>query len=157
MAPFSSLPRKREPITGGEWIPACAGMTRKVRIALGLLGVLFAVLTTAPAVAEGVPLPAIPKAKGEKCVEEPQLMRRYHMEFLGHQRDATMRQGIRTTRHSLKECISCHAVDGTDGKPVTIKSEQHFCNACHSYAAVRIDCFQCHASTPEVPGRQAAR
>jgi len=110
----------------------------------------LALLLAAPALAD-TPLPVIPKAKARPCVEEPAVMRRNHMEFLKHQRDDTMRLGIRTSRFSLKECISCHAVDGADGKPVTIKSERHFCNACHDYAAARIDCFQCHASTPEAP------
>jgi predicted CXXCH cytochrome family protein len=59
-----------------------------------------------------------------------------------------MYQGDRTPRFSLNECISCHAVPGADGKPVTVGDPKHFCRGCHDYAAVRVDCFECHASRP---------
>ena len=98
----------------------------------------------------GVPMPDIPKAlKGESCVEDTDFMRRNHMEVLLHQRDKTMREGVRTKKHSLTGCLSCHAVKDVDGSFVTIKSEKHFCNSCHTYAAVKIDCFGCHASVPQ--------
>jgi len=87
-------------------------------------------------------------ASGEQCVEPEDVMRRNHMDFIKHQRDETMRNGIRTTKYSLKRCIECHAKEGDDGETLTIKSPDHFCSGCHSYAAVSIDCFQCHASTP---------
>jgi hypothetical protein len=32
---------------------------------------------------------------------------------------------------------------------VTVSSPQHFCRSCHDYAAVKVDCFECHASRPE--------
>jgi len=96
-----------------------------------------------------VPIPDIPMCQGEKCVEDTDFMRRNHMSLLDHQRDETMHEGIRSKQHSLKECISCHAVAGPDAMPVTVSSPQHFCRSCHDYAAVSIDCFQCHASRPE--------
>ena len=96
-----------------------------------------------------VPMPIIPMGQGENCVEDTDFMRRNHMNILMHQRDDTMYAGVRTKQHSLKECISCHAVQGPDAKPVTVSSPQHFCRSCHDYAAVKIDCFQCHASRPE--------
>jgi len=96
-----------------------------------------------------VPMPVIPMGQGESCVEDTDFMRRNHMNLLMHQRDETMHEGIREKQHSLKECISCHAVDGPDAMPVTVSSPQHFCRSCHDYAAVKIDCFQCHASRPE--------
>lgn len=65
-----------------------------------------------------------------------------------HQRDATLREGIRGKKHSLNGCLTCHAVKDAGNKPLTIASEKHFCNQCHRYAAVRIDCFDCHESTP---------
>ena len=34
-------------------------------------------------------------AKGDKCVEPTDVMRRNHMEFILHQRDDTMRRGVR--------------------------------------------------------------
>jgi len=118
----------------------------------------------------GVPRPAIPRGKGDNCVGDTQFMRRNHMTMLRHQRDETMREGIRGNQYSLRECIACHAVMGPDAVPVTVASPQHFCRSCHDYAAVNIDCFQCHASRPEpgalqgdhdrsngLPGAQAAR
>jgi hypothetical protein len=102
-----------------------------------------------------VPVPAIPMGQGENCVEDTGFMRRNHMSLLDHQRDKTMHEGIRSKQHSLKECISCHVVTGPDAMPVTVSSPQHFCRSCHDYAAVNIDCFQCHASRPE-PGNLPA-
>ena len=101
-------------------------------------------------VASGVPLPIIPMGQGDSCVKDTDFMRRNHMHLLTHQRDETMLKGIRDEQYSLKECISCHVVKGPDAIPVTVASPQHFCRSCHDYAAVSIDCFQCHASRPEV-------
>jgi len=97
----------------------------------------------------GVPQPVIPRGQGETCVAETSYMRRNHMTLLRHQRDETMRQGIRGNPYSLAECIACHAVTGPDGQALTVDNPQHFCRSCHDYAAVNIDCFQCHASRPE--------
>lgn len=94
-------------------------------------------------------VPAPPKGKGDKCVADTDYMRRYHMTMLDHQRDDTVHEGIRTKQFSLKECIACHAVKGLDARPVTVKNPKHFCRGCHDYAAVKIDCFECHASRPE--------
>jgi len=93
-----------------------------------------------------VPLPTIDAGTGERCVEDTAFMRRNHMELLLHQRDRTVHDGIRTTKHSLANCVTCHAsrktgrVTGTDG----------FCASCHSYAGVALDCFECHADKPAV-------
>ena len=100
-------------------------------------------------VSSRVPYPDIPRGQGESCVEDTDFMRRYHMTVLLHQRDDTMLKGIRSKQHSLKECVSCHAVPGADSIPVTVASPKHFCRSCHDYAAVNIDCFDCHASRPE--------
>ena len=89
--------------------------------------------------------PVIEKARGGQCVEDPAVMRRTHMELLRHQRDDTVRGGIRGARHSLKQCIGCHA-SATTGSVAAAPT--NFCVSCHSYAAVRIDCFECHASKP---------
>ncbi len=94
--------------------------------------------------------PLISKGKGESCVDDTDFMRLNHMDLLRHDRDKTIRQGNRDIKYSLKECISCHAVDGPDEKAMTVESPEHFCRACHDYAAVKIDCFQCHASRPEL-------
>ncbi|MBL1278224.1 MAG: sulfur reduction protein DsrJ [Ectothiorhodospiraceae bacterium] len=98
----------------------------------------------------GVPLPDIPLAvKGDQCVEDTDFMRRNHMDVMLHQRDETVHEGIRTKRHSLKGCFTCHIVKGADNQPVTIKDPKHFCRVCHDYAAVNVDCFQCHTSIPD--------
>lgn len=99
----------------------------------------------------GVPLPVIGQAKGEQCVEPAALMRRYHMVFLSHQRDATVHKGVRAKRHSLAGCIECHAQTDAAGQPVRIDAKGQFCESCHSYAAVSIDCFSCHAAKPAHP------
>lgn len=93
--------------------------------------------------------PVIPMGQGDACVDDTDFMRRNHMELLKHQRDETMLNGVRSEQYSLKECLSCHAVYGPDAIPVTVADPSHFCRSCHDYAAVSIDCFQCHASRPE--------
>lgn len=95
------------------------------------------------------PVPLIAKGKGDTCVAPTDWMRRFHMTALNHKRDDTVHDGIRTPKFSLKGCIDCHAVEGADGKPVTVKDERHFCRSCHDYAAVKVDCFECHASRPD--------
>ena len=101
---------------------------------------------------ESEPLAVAGSAKAAnltQCVEPTEFMRRNHMELLKHQRDETTLKGVRSERYSLKECLSCHVVYGADATPVTTASPAHFCRSCHDYAAVSIDCFQCHASRPE--------
>lgn len=120
---------------------------KAIRLILAAVAVALIGATAAQAASDGL-LPYIPKGKGDQCVEDTEFMRRNHMNLLMHQRDATMHQGIRTKKHSLKECIACHAVEGDDGQPVTVADERHFCRSCHEYAAVKPDCFSCHASTP---------
>lgn len=92
----------------------------------------------------------------EQCVEETGFMRKNHMEVLLHQRDSTMREGIRTPDHSLVECVSCHAGRDDDGKFVPVNAEGQFCAGCHKKAAVDIDCFQCHATRPDPEARSTA-
>ena len=89
-----------------------------------------------------VPMPAIETPAGERCVEDTAFMRRNHMEVIRHQRDLTVHEGIRTTRHSLANCVNCHA-DPKTGR--VTGSKDAFCEGCHSYAAVKLDCFECHA------------
>ena len=94
-------------------------------------------------------LPSIPKGKGDKCVEPTADMRKNHMEYILHQRDDTLRRGIRTSKHSLKECIECHNAPGNDGKVARVGNKEHFCSSCHIYSAVKVDCFECHTDKPE--------
>jgi len=106
------------------------------------LSALLGLGTVAQAAAD---TPKVSAAKGDKCVENTDFMRRNHMDLLKHHRDDTMRLGIRTTKHSLKGCVECHASDKTGS---VASSKEDFCVACHSYASVKLDCWDCHATKP---------
>jgi hypothetical protein len=98
--------------------------------------------TPAGAAASRVPKPGVTApAAGGKCVEDTAFMRRNHMALLKHQRDRTVRDGIRTTQHSLANCVTCHA-DAKTGR--VTGSKDAFCEGCHRYAGVTLDCFECH-------------
>ncbi len=101
-------------------------------------------------------LPSFPKAKGETCIVATEIMRRDHPDMLKHQRDDTMRLGIRSGKASLKDCVACHADTAADGKPIPVNAPGQFCQSCHSYAAVKPDCFECHATVPSLV-KEAAR
>jgi hypothetical protein len=93
------------------------------------------------------PKPVIEKAiKGEQCVEDTDYMRRNHMKVLNHHRDKVVIEGVRTRQHSLKGCIDCHASEKTGS---VAAAKENFCISCHSYAAVKIDCFDCHSTKPQ--------
>jgi len=115
------------------------------RLILGLC-LFFACAT--PGVAEGLG-PVIPKATGDRHPEGNTYMRRWHMEMMKHDRDVTVYQGVRPVGASLDGCFDCHTVRDAAGLPVTAADERHFCRTCHDYAAVRVDCFDCHRSTPD--------
>jgi hypothetical protein len=103
-----------------------------------------------------IPLPELPKANksfssDQACVEPIDIIRRNHGDFLKHHRNKTMHQGIRTKQHSLVQCINCHVTSDEPGNyPSIHEGKEHFCRSCHVYAAVSIDCFQCHSSQPEL-------
>jgi predicted CXXCH cytochrome family protein len=123
-----------------------------VALVLVLLLVALAVLNDvldAPedeGVAKGVPMPVIARGQGDSCVEDTEFMRRNHMTLLQHEHGEPRSKDIPRTGHSLKECLACHTVMGPDARPVTADSPEHFCRSCHDYAAVKIDCFDCHRS-----------
>ena len=101
------------------------------------------------------PRPVIERAvKGEQCVADPALMRRDHMKMLQHQRDDTVRGGVRGAKYSLKGCIDCHASQATGS---VAKGSTNFCVSCHEYAAVKIDCFDCHTPKPRALARQGLK
>jgi predicted CXXCH cytochrome family protein len=111
--------------------------------------VLMATVAGVPAAVADVLAPTIQKGKGDQCVAETAFMRRNHMKVLLHQRDKSVFKGERSKRFSLQGCVECHAVPGSDAKPITSKDPKHFCRSCHDFAAVKIDCFECHASRPD--------
>ena len=115
---------------------------------LFLLGLLsFGGVHAGEASASRVSQPVIEAARGGQCVGDPAFMRRNHMQLLKHQRDDTLRGGIRTGQYSLKTCIDCHASKTTNS---VAASDTNFCQSCHTYAAVKLDCFECHTNKPQV-------
>jgi len=117
--------------------------TRIARLALALAFTAVGAVpaTAADGAASRVPMPAVAISAPGQCVEDTQFMRRNHMELLKHHRDRTVHEGIRTTQHSLANCVACHA--GRETGRVTGSSDA-FCEGCHRYAAVKLDCFECH-------------
>jgi hypothetical protein len=109
-----------------------------------------------PALAgDRTPLPVIEKAKaGSECIADPATMRRDHPSMLKHQRDDTVRGGVRGAKASLKACVECHASATTHS---VAQAPTDFCSSCHRYAAVSIDCFECHATKPAGAAAQALR
>lgn len=94
--------------------------------------------------------PVIPPATyGDQCVADTDIMRKEHMSLLNHQRDETVIEGIRGEPFSLVSCVNCHAQNDNGGQPIRIDAKGQFCESCHTYAAVKIDCFTCHAALPE--------
>jgi predicted CXXCH cytochrome family protein len=94
----------------------------------------------------GIPMPIVPAGQGESCVDDPEFLRRYHMTVLQQEHDKAQLTHMPAEKYSLKECVTCHAAKGPDGSIVTADSPQHFCRSCHDYAAVEIECFDCHRS-----------
>jgi hypothetical protein len=113
---------------------------------LGLAGVLMALAVQAAG--NNFVVPGSRAANQESCVEPTAFMRRNHMEVIKHQRDETVHGGIRSTKHSLAGCIACHGAKGPSGELLPVNDHQQFCNACHEFAAVHLNCFECHATVP---------
>ncbi|NDU87741.1 MAG: hypothetical protein G3I09_06160 [Ferrovum sp.] len=93
----------------------------------------------------GVPIPDLDIGQGGHCVADPLYMRLNHMNLLIHQRDQTVRQGIRGGPYSLAVCVDCHASKVNHS---VLGTSRNFCQGCHEYVSVRIDCFECHSSEP---------
>lgn len=117
-------------------------MTTMSRALSTLAAIVLALPLFQAASASGVPQPDIVIAnKDSKCIAPPEVMRRNHMEMLKHQRKLTLREGIRGAKVSLNGCIECHA-SKTNGS--VIGSDANFCQTCHDYVAVKLDCWDCH-------------
>jgi len=124
--------------------------------ALAVLVAAFSGLLYAGAGKEGgrTPLPAVTIESGDKCVRDTEWMRRNHMTLLMHQRDDTMYQGVRGTDEALRNCIDCHANPKTGS---VTGSDQAFCQGCHAYAAVSLDCWDCHNPKVVSAGQDAKK
>lgn len=122
-----------------------------------LAGAAYALAPTPPdrEQAGRVPVPLLPEAAGEACIEDPETMRREHMHLLAEQKRDGVRHGVRRDDRSLQACVDCHAVQPeralADERRLGSRESMAFCINCHSYNAVRMDCFECHSSTPSDP------
>lgn len=119
-------------------MPARASLARWVAILIVLAGA--AGLGFAAANQAGSRAPVFDAPRGERCIADAAQMRRNHMRHLLHRRDATVRDGIREAKQGLTACIECHAGEKTG----SVLGETGFCESCHRYAAVKLDCFECH-------------
>lgn len=71
-----------------------------------------------------------------------------HPRFLFTYRTTVVYHGKWTQEDNLERCVACHVVKDAKGQPVSFSNPKHFCRSCHYRAAVSIDCFECHRSTP---------
>jgi len=106
-------------------------------------------LLTTGAISDSAVTKGSKAASLDTCVAPTAEMRRNHMDYLKHDRDATVHEGVRDTRYSLAECVDCHAEKDSAGTYKSVNAEGQFCASCHSYVAVSLTCFQCHRKTPE--------
>ncbi len=104
-----------------------------------------------------IPPPKQKYSEETVCVEPIEVMRKQHFEFVLDHRDKTVIDGIRTKKHSLIECIDCHITANAQGEYARYSQDTHFCASCHEFAAVNIDCFQCHSDRPEEAIRKAMK
>ena len=104
-----------------------------------------------------IPPPKAHYNEDTKCVEPVDVMRKQHFEYILDHRDRTVVEGIRTTQYSLNACIDCHITSNSQGEYARYSEETHFCASCHQFAAVTIDCFQCHSDRPEAAIRAAIK
>ncbi|MFV0515395.1 MAG: hypothetical protein ACK5MY_17430 [Jhaorihella sp.] len=100
--------------------------------------------------------PDIPAASGAPHPEGNAYWRANHMDLMRHDRNLTVHEGERKIAASLKQCFDCHTARDAKGQAVTYADKGHFCRSCHDFAAVRVDCFTCHRSTPEGVDETAA-
>jgi hypothetical protein len=102
---------------------------------------LAAILLLAPVLASaGASKPNVKIENPGQCIAPTAEMRVNHMKMLIHTRDRTLRQGIRGEKASLNGCIDCHASKTTG----SVLGKDGFCQECHTYAAVKLDCWDCH-------------
>jgi hypothetical protein len=134
---------------------SCSPIGRLAGALIGCAAVLAAWSAAAAADETGhTPKPGIVIASKEHCIAAPERMRREHPDMLRHQRDRTVHLGERGAKVSLNGCIGCHA-DAQTGS--VIGDDRAFCQGCHRYAAVSIDCFDCHQPSIRPGGAALAR
>ena len=122
----------------------------------GMLAAGTFMLFSAGALSDSVVTPGSKASGMDACVAPTAEMRRYHMEYLKHDRDKTVHEGIRDLKNSLAGCVDCHAAKDGNGGYASINADGQFCDKCHNYMAVTLACFQCHRKTPADPGASSA-
>jgi len=120
---------------------------RHIAGTIALLLALAAAVAAGASAASASDTVGAPGAAKASCVEETAFMRRNHMDLLQNHRDRTVKDGIRTTRHSLEGCVNCHA-DKETGSVVgrNAAGKEGFCAGCHRFVAVSPNCFDCHTT-----------
>jgi hypothetical protein len=127
-------------------------MARIARFVLG--AALAAAALAAGAQGSRVPAPKYTVDQSTTCVAPPDVMRRTHMQMLKHRRDRTVHQGVRGGDEALTRCLECHASKTTGA---AIGAPDAFCQSCHQYVGVKLDCFDCHQGKPGAVRSVAAR
>lgn len=115
-----------------------------VRIVVAAAALLLLAYLTMP-ILLGSTTPQVviqPKA-GTECIADPATMRREHPDMLRKVADDTVRGGVRGARASLKSCMACHASHES-----AAAAQTNSCVTCHTFTAVRMNCFECHATQP---------
>ncbi len=103
----------------------------------------------AGAAASRIPLPSFGVDRSTQCVLPAARMRLEHPSLLTHQRDRAVHLGLTDEQVSMKACVGCHAGAGAGASAGSVVGHpQAFCESCHRYAAVQIDCFDCHRARP---------
>jgi len=109
-----------------------------IKIILFIL--LFAI---APVWAADSIAPKLDIGKGGQCVEDPQWMRKNHMQpAQAPARRNIAQKACADEKISLKNCIECHASSKDDS---VIARDDSFCVGCHRYEAVKNRRFECHS------------
>ncbi|MCB1867857.1 MAG: sulfur reduction protein DsrJ [Gammaproteobacteria bacterium] len=92
----------------------------------------------------------------ESCVAPTAEIRRNHMDYLKHDRNRVVHEGVRDVKHSLAGCVDCHAEKDGNGGYHPINADGQFCSGCHEHLAVNLTCFQCHSKEPDRKHSDAA-
>ena len=78
-------------------------------------------------------------------------MRRTNLEGLAS--DAFWKpQPPKLDRQGLIAALAGYDVPGA----IPVNAPGQFCESCHTYAAVKMDCFECHATVPDARTRTGA-
>ncbi len=114
---------------------------------------------------QALPKPELPK-DSQKCIEDVNYMRAYHMKFLEDWRTRRIREGKPLknqeemyTMSFQKVCLDCHYIN-KEGKAYVRSlqktcmkchtNKEKFCDRCHQVVVSFPDCWNCHIAPEEV-------